>query len=192
MDPINILISFNIVATFGANFSGAKKGLRTSMSNFRERPKTYLQAVPVTLATICLLFLILGVFKVGVLDYSEKYQAFRLVSAVVYIIFSWLQVWAYKTLGPNYAQDIVILKKHELVTKGPYRLIRHPHYLAQILVDIGAACAVMSYLVLPFAIIEIPLFILRAVEEDKLLLKNFGQSFETYKKKSGFMIPFIG
>jgi protein-S-isoprenylcysteine O-methyltransferase Ste14 len=76
--------------------------------------------------------------------------------------------------------------------KGPYKLLRHPQYLSQILVDIGGGLAVMSYVLLPIAIIEIPFLIMRAILEEKLLEKNFKERFADYKKKTGFLIPFIG
>jgi protein-S-isoprenylcysteine O-methyltransferase Ste14 len=58
--------------------------------------------------------------------------------------------------------------------------------------DLGAAVALLSYTVLPVAIIEIPFLIMRAAMEEKLLVKYFRDEFTAYKKKSGFIIPFIG
>jgi protein-S-isoprenylcysteine O-methyltransferase Ste14 len=192
MDPINIIAGINIIATFGANFSGAKKGLKTSVSNYKERPKTWLQTVPATLATITLLFLILGIFKIGTIDYAPQYDKIRLYALIIYLASSWFQISAFKTLGDNYAQDIVVLKNHSLVQKGIYKYIRHPHYLAQIIIDLSAAAAVLSYLILPLAVIQIPILIMRALAEEKLLQKHFGEAFTEYKKKTGFMIPFVG
>jgi protein-S-isoprenylcysteine O-methyltransferase Ste14 len=104
-----------------------------------------------------------------------------------------LQVWSYKTLGKNYSQEVIISKKQELVTDGPFKIIRHPQYISQLLSDIGAGVALASYLVLPIVIlILIPLFILRAILEEKLLLKRFSEEYKEYKKKTGFIIPFIG
>jgi protein-S-isoprenylcysteine O-methyltransferase Ste14 len=58
---------------------------------------------------------------------------------------------------------------------------------------LGAGLALLSYLVVPVVIlIELPLFIMRAALEDKLLKKHFGDEYSTYKKRSGFMIPFVG
>lgn len=192
MDPINIIIAFNIIATFGANVSSAKKGLKTKITKVKEKPKSYLQTLPVVLSTITLLALILGVFQIGTLAYTNEVQNIRIAGLIIYLIFSWLQIWSFKTLGENYSQEMVILREHFLVTKGPFKIIRHPQYLSQILIDLGAAAAVLSYIILPIAIIEIPFIIMRASFEDKLLLKHFKDSFEEYKKKSGFMIPFIG
>ena len=86
----------------------------------------------------------------------------------------------------------MIKKNHELIMKGPFNVVRHPQYMCQILLDVGAAAATLSYVVGFLALIEIPIYIMRASTEDKLLNKYFAEKFSEYKKKSGFMIPFIG
>jgi len=59
--------------------------------------------------------------------------------------------------------------------------------------DFGAAVALLSYIALPLILfVELPLLIMRASLEDKMLAKHFGDEFMRYKKNSGFMIPFIG
>ena len=191
MDPINIITGFNILATFGANFSGARLGLKSSLIVAKEKPKTYLQTLPMILSAMTLLALILGVFQVGTLDYNG-FENTRIYGVIVYILFSWIQIWAYKTLGDNYSQEIIIFSKHKLVTNGPFRFIRHPQYISQILLDIGGGIATLSYIVIILALAEIPFIIMRALLEEKLLHKNFKESFSDYKKRSGFMIPFIG
>jgi protein-S-isoprenylcysteine O-methyltransferase Ste14 len=192
MDPLNIIVGFNILATFGANLSGAKLGLKTTLTVAKEKPKTYLQKFPLILSAITLLGLILGIFQIGTLEYKSEFENFRLAGVAVYILFSWFQVWAYKTLGNNYAQEILIHKDHKLITKGPFRIIRHPQYISQILMDLGGGIATLSFLVVIIALAEIPFLIMRAALEEKLLSKNFKEVFSEYKKKSGFMIPFIG
>lgn len=192
MDPVNIIILLNVIATFGANVAGAKRGLKSSVSEIREKPKTFLQKFPPVISMLSLVALIFAVFQIGTLEYLEEYNTIRYIGLVVYLIFSWVQVWSFKTLGDNYSQDIMVKKNHELVTNGPFKLIRHPQYLCQILLDIGASAATLSYVVGGFALIEIPIYIMRASMEDKLLSKHFAEKFSEYKKKSGFMIPFVG
>jgi protein-S-isoprenylcysteine O-methyltransferase Ste14 len=192
MDPVNIIILLNVIATFGANVTGAKRGLKSTLSEVKEKPKTFLQKFPPVLSMLTLVALILAVFQIGTLEYLEEYNTIRYIGLAVYLVFSWIQVWSFKTLGDNYSQEIIIKKKHELVTKGPFKLIRHPQYLCQILLDIGATAATLSYIVGGFALIEIPVYLMRASMEDKLLAKHFAERFSEYKKKSGFMIPFIG
>jgi protein-S-isoprenylcysteine O-methyltransferase Ste14 len=192
MDPINIIVALNIIATFGANVATAKRGFRSVITSYKEKPKSWLQNIPVYFTVLTLVTLILGVFRLGVIEYKPEYLTLRSVGLILYIIFSWVQIWSFKSLGENYSQEVLIYKNHDLVIKGPYKFLRHPQYLSQILVDFGGGLAVMSYLLLPIAVIEIPFLIMRALLEEKLLEKNFKERYIEYKKKTGFLIPFIG
>ena len=192
MDPINIIAGLNLIATFGANATGAKKGLKSTVTVAKEKPDTYLQKLPLALSTIILLLFILALFKIGTFSYKDQYQTLRLVGLFVYLVFSWSQIWAYKSLGTCYSQEVLIHRNHKLIERGPFKLIRHPQYLSQILMDIGAGLATLSFLVIPLTLIEIPILIIRALLEEKLLEKNFKEKFLVYKSKSGFMFPFIG
>lgn len=192
MDPINIIIGLNIIATFGANIGAAKKGIKDKIGVFKDKPKTYLQTLPLIFSTITLVVLIISLFQVGTLEYSTQNQMIRIIGLAFYLIFSWLQIWTTKIMGDNYSQDIAIKKDHQLVTNGPFKLVRHPQYLSQILMDIGGAVATLSFILAPIAIIQIPFLFMRASMEDKLLEKHFGENFRNYKKKSGQIIPFIG
>ena len=192
MDPINIIIGLNIIATFGANIGAAKKGIKDKVGVFKDKPKTYLQTLPLIFSTITLVVLIISLFQVGTLEYSTQNQMARIIGLAFYLIFSWLQIWTTKIMGNNYLQDIAIKKDHQLVTNGPFKLVRHPQYLSQIIMDIGGAVATLSFILAPIAIIQIPFLFMRASLEDKLLEKHFGENFRNYKKKSGQIIPFIG
>ncbi len=195
MDPINIIIAINLFVSISANFAAAKKGLKSQISNVTEKPKTYLQKVPPNIAALVLIFTIAAIFNLGVFsnEIKEKYIIYRVLGLILFIVFSWIQVASFKSLGKYYSQDILIFKNHKLATSGYYRAIRHPQYLSQILSDLGVGVALMGYIIIPIVVFfEIPLFVIRAKSEEKLLQKHFKDQFNDYKKKSGFMIPFIG
>ena len=194
-NAINILVAINLLVSMSANLSGARKGFKTSITKVVERPHTFLQKIPPNIAALVLILTIVSIFKIGTFtgEYEEQFFALRLIGLLMFVIFSWMQVWAYRSLGNSYAQDIVILKEHKLHTSGIYKFVRHPQYVSQILSDIGAGLALLSYTIVPVVIFfELPLFIMRASVEDKMLMKYFGEQFTAYKKRSGFMIPFIG
>lgn len=195
MDPINLLLGINLFVTMTANFSGAKKGFKSSITQTKNKPKTYLQKVPLNISAIVLIIIILAIFNIGTLNQENLNQYFnvRVIGLIVFIIFSWTQIWSFKYLGKNYSQEIIVRKDQELVTTGPFKLIRHPQYFSQLLSDLGAGFALGGFVVIPFVILlEIPLFILRAKKEEEILKQHFGDEFLNYKKQSGFMIPFIG
>ncbi|MBK8944871.1 MAG: isoprenylcysteine carboxylmethyltransferase family protein [Ignavibacteriae bacterium] len=195
MDPINIIVAINLFVSMSANMAAAKKGMKSKLSNVVERPKTYLQKFPPNISALILVLSIAAVFNLG--TFSEEIKSenyiYRIIGLVFFIAFSWIQVGSFKSLGEFYAQDILIFKNHNLITKGFYKYIRHPQYLSQILSDLGVAIALMGYIIIPLVIlVELPLFVLRAMFEEKLLAKHFKEKFVNYKKNSGFIIPFIG
>lgn len=193
MDPINLITAIILFISISANWSGAKKGLKTSITKVIEKPDTFLQKVPPNLSAFILILIIIGIFDIGTLQSKHEFESIRIVGLGLFALFSWLQVTAYKSLGSSYAPDIVILKGHKLHTNGVYRFIRHPQYLGQILSDLGAGIALLSYLIVPMVLfVELPLFWMRAFTEEKLLEKHFKKDFLEYKKKSGFIFPFIG
>lgn len=195
MDPINIILLINLVVTMSANASAAKRGVRISVLKVTERPESFLQKLPPNISALILILTIVGAFNVFALPeaFKEQYAIWRYIGLVIYIIFSWIQVISFKELGNSYAQDIVILKEHKLIESGIYKYIRHPQYLSQFLSDLGAGIALLSFVIIPIVIlVELPLFIMRAFLEEKILLKHFKENFVAYKKKSKFMIPFIG
>lgn len=192
MDPINILAGFNLIATFGANISGTGKRLKGTVTVPKEKPASYLQKLPIILSTVTLFLFILALFQVGTVNYGQGYQSLRITGLIVYLVFSWVQIFAFKKLGDNYSQEVLIHRNHQLVTKGLYKFIRHPQYLSQLLMDVGAGVATLSFLVIPLALVQIPFLILRAKLEEKLLEKVFKEKFMEYKSNSGFMLPFLG
>ena len=94
MDPINIFVGLNIIATFAANLSGAKSGLKDKLVVAKDKPKTYLQKLPLFLSAFTLVGLILGVFQVGTLGYGVENENTRLIGLAVYIIFSWRNLFS--------------------------------------------------------------------------------------------------
>ena len=194
-NAINILMGVVLVVALAANFTAARKGFKQTVTKYVFKPKTILQQVPPNVAAFILILEVLGVFKIGTIETSdsETYFYIRIIGLAVFTIFAYVQVQANKCLGSNYSQEIAIVKDHQLVKNKYYRFIRHPQYLGQILSDLGAGVALAGFIILPLVIlVELPLFLLRARREDKLLENHFGEEWVEYKKKSGFMIPFIG
>ena len=98
--------------------------------------------------------------------------------------------WVHKTLGKNWSPILEIRKDHKLITKGPYKYIRHPMYtqiwiwvICQWLILSNWAVGIVG--VLTWAI----LYIVRIPDEEKMMIEEFGQEYEEYMKKTGRIIP---
>lgn len=95
-------------------------------------------------------------------------------------------------LGHNALLIIAIEKNQELITKGPYSIIRHPIYAGVLLLFLGFTLSFSS--ILGSIFITIPLFIVfrkRLVLEEQLLTETFGDEYQDYKKKTKRLVPFI-
>jgi protein-S-isoprenylcysteine O-methyltransferase Ste14 len=80
----------------------------------------------------------------------------------------------------------------KLIRSGPYRWIRHPLYLAMIIMIIGISIATRSWVGLVFTmLVFIPLTIARLRLEDDALNARFGSEWEAYAKRTGALIPYL-
>lgn len=98
-----------------------------------------------------------------------------------------LAVWAFLFLGRSFA---ILPAIRNIVVRGPYRLVRHPAYLGELLMILACAIASPSLLgVIPF-LVGIPLIVIRILAEEKLLHSK--ESYRQYCKKVGFrLVPRI-
>ncbi|TXT54796.1 MAG: conserved membrane protein of unknown function [Candidatus Thorarchaeota archaeon] len=81
-------------------------------------------------------------------------------------------------------------RKAELVTDGIYSRIRHPLYLATILLFLGLALLYFPYLeVLVFSFAMIGYTLIGAYLEERKLVIHYGQDYEQYRKQAGFILP---
>ena len=79
-----------------------------------------------------------------------------------------------------------------LLAKGPYSYCRHPQYLSFIIMILGFDLMFRSILGVVFTLVlSIPSVVYRARVEDRLLRKRFGDKWEDYAKRVGFLFPKI-
>lgn len=95
-------------------------------------------------------------------------------------------------LGYFGGPKIVIEEHHRLVTTGMYRYIRHPQYLAFLLLFFGYTVSLGSlFLTLTITLALFLIFRSRMNLEEELLTETFGATYSQYKKRTKRLIPFI-
>lgn len=73
--------------------------------------------------------------------------------------------------------------KGQLVTGGTFQRIRHPHYTSVLIVGFGLALFFYSIAALILAFIAIPIMIWSIIDEEKVLLRQYGTAYQEYMKK---------
>lgn len=71
----------------------------------------------------------------------------------------------------------------QLVTGGIFQYIRHPHYTSLLIVGFGLAFFFYSLFAFAISLIAIPLMIWSILDEEKLLLRQYGDAYIEYMKK---------
>ena len=103
-----------------------------------------------------------------------------------------LLVWAFRSLGPNLTDTVVTRRKHTLVTKGPYRWVRHPFYDAVLLSTVGNGLAAANWFLIGAGITAVFLLVIRTAREEERLLARFGDAYRSYAARTGRFLPKIG
>lgn len=80
-------------------------------------------------------------------------------------------------------------RKDVLVTSGIYAHIRHPLYLAVILLLSGLALIYPFFKVIMFAVSFCCYVLIGAYLEERKLILKYGKEYHEYRKKAGFMVP---
>ena len=78
----------------------------------------------------------------------------------------------------------------ELITSGPYRIIRHPMYIAQLIAVLPLVIDYFSWYRLVAIVILLIVLLVKIGYEEKQLIAHFPEYVE-YKKKTSRMIPYF-
>jgi protein-S-isoprenylcysteine O-methyltransferase Ste14 len=81
-------------------------------------------------------------------------------------------------------------EKSELVTTGPYALVRHPIYGGMILAMLGSAIGQSVLWLLPL-IVYGSYFIRSAQREEERLIEQFPERYRAYMKRTKMLLPFV-
>jgi protein-S-isoprenylcysteine O-methyltransferase Ste14 len=115
--------------------------------------------------------------------------AAAIVCGPIAAVLSWTAV---RHLGRQFRVHAGLYEDHELVTTGPYAIVRHPIYTSLL------AMLVCSLLILTpwkWAIVCLVLFLagteIRVHTEDALLASRFGDRFLEYQRRVRAYLPFV-
>jgi len=114
------------------------------------------------------------------LTYGLYISLFLWVLAIILWISGLLEL---KKSGKSYDPGNYITTTR-IVTNGIFRFVRHPQYLAYILFNLGIIFKVQSIPAIVCGTLAIVLLFAGMKEEEKLLIRRFGDQYHDYKKKT--------
>ncbi|MFA4956867.1 MAG: isoprenylcysteine carboxylmethyltransferase family protein [Candidatus Methanoperedens sp.] len=92
----------------------------------------------------------------------------------------------------SYASRIIEVEKgQQVITTGPYAIVRHPMYLGVLVMYLFTPLALGSYWAFPFFLPLIPLLVSRLLNEEEVLLRELPGYGEYCQEMKYHLIPFI-
>jgi protein-S-isoprenylcysteine O-methyltransferase Ste14 len=99
-------------------------------------------------------------------------------------------IWARVHLGRNWGHPMSRKEDPDLITSGPYRLVRHPIYSGILLAGIGTAVALGWLWLIAVALAAI-YFIYSATVEERYMSQQFPNAYPAYRCTSKMLVPFV-
>ena len=128
--------------------------------------------------------------------FGEGWPASPLVVAIVAaacaiagILFS---VWAIRTLGRQWSFSARVVEGHQLVTHGPYAMVRNPIYASMLLWLVAMALTFGTPQRLAIALVlYVAGTLMRIRAEEELMQATFGAQWEEYRRRVPALIPWF-
>ena len=113
----------------------------------------------------------------------------RWTGAVFWALSIALLIWTLPVLGKNLTDTVVTRREHTLVTRGPYRWIRHPFYVSMALATLASALIAANWFIFVAGLVVFSLLALRSRVEEEQLAARFGDAYLDYRKRTGRFLP---
>ena len=193
MDPLIFKIAYIVIlaGTSIIRYPHEKRNKANSISNDNKTTleKTLLFLVFLGMMILPLLYILTPLFSFA--DYTLPFFA-QITGIVLIVPILWLFRRSHKDLGLNWSVTLEIREGHNVVDTGVYKYIRHPMYSAIWLWGIAQALLLQNYIAGFSGLICFGmLYLLRVQKEEEMMLKEFGEEYRAYQKRTKRIIPFV-
>jgi protein-S-isoprenylcysteine O-methyltransferase Ste14 len=151
-------------------------------------------------STLGIIWLVIAVSITAGVFVAQNFRAamlppgriFAIAAVVIFVAGLILRWWAIITLGRFFTVDVTIEKDHELVERGPFRIVRHPSYTGVLLAFVGVALSLRNWAALLVVLLPIgAAFIHRMNVEEDALSRALGPRYTQYMKRTKRLLPLI-
>ena len=133
-----------------------------------------------------LIFEAMLILGTGILPVQFMYLGFAVLIAGLA-----LRQWAISELGLFWAVTVRILKRHKVVTSGPYKYLRHPSYTGAFMFYIGLGLIAQSPIAIALILaILVPAFMYRIRVEEASLTRHV-VGYSKYASRTKRIVPYL-
>jgi len=98
-------------------------------------------------------------------------------------------IWARLTLGGNWSGRATVKADHELITRGPYAVARHPIYTGILLGALGTSLATCEWRCVLGMLLLALAFLVKMSQEERLMMQTFPVAYAAYRKRVKALVP---
>src|SRR5580700_10411511 len=113
------------------------------------------------------------------------------VGAAITVVRLLFAVWARQHLATNWSSSVTIKQGHELITTGPYALIRHPIYTGILTGFLGTAIALSQVRGFIGFVLVFLGFWTKLRMEERWMRSQFGETYATYAHQTAALVPYL-
>ena len=113
------------------------------------------------------------------------------VGAAVTVAGLLFAVWARVHLGRNWSRSVTIKQDHELISSGPYAVVRHPIYTGILAGFLGTAIAISEVRGFIAAALVFLVFWAKLRLEEQWMRSEFGETYAAYASHTAALVPFV-
>jgi protein-S-isoprenylcysteine O-methyltransferase len=100
-----------------------------------------------------------------------------------------LRTWAVVLLGPWFTWNVTVQEGQQLVSRGPYRLIRHPSYTGALITFVASCVLLRSWVVAVLAAFALAVAFLRRIRYEEALMVKALPGYGDYMSRTGGLVP---
>lgn len=142
--------------------------------------------------TILLLVAILTAFLLSPATLTYRRKLFFMAGVGLLIAGSALRRHCFRMLGRHFTYAVEVSSDQPVVDAGAYRILRHPSYLAGMLIDAGWGFALTNWVSVALLIVFPTMFYAaRIAVEERALLATIGDAYREYMGRTKKLIPYL-
>ena len=97
--------------------------------------------------------------------------------------------WLFSSIGSGITPTSATRKEHKLVTRGPYRWVRHPLYTVGASLFVAFGMMADNWFIAALGILTFIIMAIRTPTEEANLIEKFGDEYREYMKVTGRFLP---
>ena len=188
MDPkIIIIIAVSYLYEFFEVFLNLRQRSKSHVSASRDKGSLWLLYGLITLGYA--LSFAIGATKIGRI---YAWNTFFAIGMALFVIGLLIWVYSILTLKQYFTYSVATVENHKIITTGPYKFIRHPGYLGQLMIFLGISISISNWISFLFMMIPVSIgYLYRISIEEKFMSEQLGEDYQFYQERTKKIIPML-